>query len=158
MKNILNIDINTTGNCTCFENIDDASNKIILRFKRNNPINPKIKIIVGYNDENSTEYPLAFVDGIAIYELSVSLFNESTLARFQFLDDDYTGAVFSISCLIPNKEALYKTLILFKVSEYSYVARMITTVDLSMLEYDDDDFIIEDGTLSIKKGTEKMYY
>lgn len=146
MKNILNIEVNAICNCSCFENIGTDTNEIIVRYKRENPINPKIKVIVG---STSTEYSLEFTDGIAIFNIDLNLFLEYVDIKFQFLDDGYEGIIFQLRCADYSPNTWYKTLQLFRVTDSYYVARMVSTIDLSDAGIGDGLEIDDDGNLTV---------
>lgn len=146
MRNILNIKVNSICNCTCYENINDGSQSIIIRYERNNFSSPEIVI----EDEPT---PLEVVGKVATFNFPLSLLVPFQSTKFKFVDGSYNGTEFSIYRnyeSIPNK---YYTLKLVRTGQYSF---SLDCMPLSDLGIGDGLMIDEDGNLSLESESEKL--
>ena len=145
MKNILNIKVNSKCDCTCHENIDNGTNRILVRYERENPINPKIVV-------NSEEHDLEFVNGVAIYELQLPGANEEQKSiEFKFIDDDYDGHKFFIGCNQWRGNLAFYTAKLVRVSTYSFRIDMVQIVDMSTMKVGSGLTISDNGEIEIEE-------
>lgn len=149
MKNILNIEVNTICTCNCYENIYNGEDQILIRFERDNPINPKIQIKFGENPEET--YDINFINGVGIYEINLKSFMNGIMT-FKFTDDDYDGSIFTINHQY-RTSSRNRTLVLDKINDYSYKTKYLSTIKASSVGIGDDFEVDENGELKTKKVT-----
>lgn len=92
MKNTISITTNCV--CTCVDNLSDGTNSIYVSVDVGNVTGPKLNIYV--NDVLNSTVELTAND-LNIVNIPAALFIASTVIKFQYVDDSYTGYYFSIT-------------------------------------------------------------
>lgn len=114
MKNTLSIASNCV--CTCVDSIADGTNRIFVALNIGIVTSPVLKI--WKNDVLQTTIDLTAGD-LNNVEISSGLFEANAVIKFQYLDDGYTGNVFTIN--FPSD--LTGSLKISTVSDYVYSAK-----------------------------------
>ena len=148
MKNILNIELNWGCNCSCFENIDDNTNRVIIRFIRDYFSGSTIEC-------NGVQHSLQNVDDAMVFVMDESYFQSAGTITFRYLGSGYEGQTFTIECPkdcpADDDSLIYKTLKITRTGTYSFVAEWITIVDFSEVSLG-EGLKIEDGKLTLENN------
>ena len=95
MKNT--ISITSDGSyctCSCVDSVADGTNSIYVSLDVGNVVNPQLKVWLNDTLKSTVEL---IVNEINYVNLPPELFAANGVIKFQYLDDAYTGKVFSIS-------------------------------------------------------------
>lgn len=109
MKNTLSITANCI--CACVDSIADDTNRIFIAYDVPNVANPKFKLWKNGTLQTETELATGKINYVEIPE---ALFTANAAITFQYVDNTYTGEVFTINfpasvdgSLLVNKESDY---------------------------------------------------
>lgn len=88
MRNVVTFDVRGVCNCACLMNVLDGSNNINLIFEVGEYDDPQIEIIAG---ETTTTTALTVENGVATFELKLSLFDGNEIVKTRFIDGEKIG-------------------------------------------------------------------
>ena len=152
MRNVVTFDVRDVFDCACVMNVlDGTTNTIEILFEDDETANPQIELTVG---ETTTTTPLFFQNGVAKYDLDISLFIENTEIYTRYIDGDKIGT--SIEWYIIGKIPADgipddKTIRVRKLYNDRYWLQIVTKNDKPADTYSPDDFdITETGELKLK--------
>lgn len=120
MKNTISIASNYV--CTCVDSIADNTNRIFVSVNVGNASNPKFKIWKNGNLHSTTTLTANEINNV---EIPAGIFEANAVITFQYLDDEYTGEVFTVS--FPSE--LNGNLKIVEVSDYVYNAKYTAQSD-----------------------------
>lgn len=118
MKNTLSIKPGCI--CSCVDSIADNTNRIVIEVEVGDVTSPKLKISKNGTLQNTINLTANQINSV---QIPTTLFTANADITFQYLDDDYTGKVFTIK--FPT--TLEGNLSVTKTSEYVLTARYTQT-------------------------------
>lgn len=125
MKNTLSIMSDGTI-CDCVDSVADGTNSLYIELEVGNVTSPQLKIWL--NDVLKSTTTLT-ANEINYINVSPELFTANGVITFQYLDDDYTGQVFTIN--FPS--SLDGNLSVDKTSDYVFTVKYTKSDDVSIV-------------------------
>ena len=153
MRNVVTFDVRGVCNCVCVMNILDGSDSINLIFEIGEYENPQIEIIAG---ETTTTTALTVENGVATFELKLSLFDGNEIVKTRFIDGDKIGKQFnwdtkSYVGIYQGYVRSGQTLRVIRETDDTFYVGLYSVNEKPASSYDDGSFDVTDtGELTLK--------
>ena len=153
MRNVVTFDVRGVSNCVCVMNVLDGSNDINMIFEIGEYENPQIEIIAG---ETTTTTALTVENGVATFELKLSLFDGNKIVKTRFIDGDKIGKQFnwktqSFSGIPDGYVRNWQTLRVIRETDDTFGVVLYSVNEKPASSYDEGSFdVTNTGELTLK--------
>ena len=153
MRNVVTFDVRGVCNCVCVMNILDGSDDINLIFEIGDYENPQIEIIAA---NNTTTTALTVENGVATFELKLSLFDGNEIVKTRFIGGDkigkqFTWLAYGYNGIDGGNVPIGYTMRVNRETDDIFVINMYSVNTKPASSYDNDSFDVTDtGELSLK--------
>ena len=153
MRNVVTFDVRGVSNCVCVMNVLDGSDDINLIFEIGEYENPQIEIIAG---ETTTTTALTVENGVATFELELSLFDGNEIVKTRFIDGEKIGKQFNWKTQsffgIPDGYVRsWQTLRVIRETDDTFDVALYSVNEKPASSYDEGSFDVTDtGELTLK--------